>query len=297
MRYVCLLSIAFCALLPLPAWAALKVVATTTSMGMLAREVGGNQVKVTTLAPPDRDTHYLQAKPSMMLALRGADALVAVGADLEIGWLPAALNSSANPTIQEGSKGYFEAAQQVELIDKGIADRAQGDVHPQGNPHFQLDPVRLAKVAQALAKHFGKLDPEHQANYLKNSQKLATQLKQLTTELAAQTRGAPGVVLMHNSPDYLMTRLNVQVLGYLEPVPGIPPTAEHIKKLYAKLAGKKGVIIHAPYHPTKAAKKLAAQLGWPRYSLPIEPDKEANFSAYRALLLQWAKALAPTSTK
>ena len=132
--------------------AKLDIVATTSSMGFLARTVGGDQVKVTVLAPPDRDAHSLLAKPSMMVALRNADLLVAVGADLEIGWLPAALQSANNPKILPGTPGYFDGGAQLDLIEKGGgADRSKGDVHPLGNPHFYLDPQRMAQLASALA--------------------------------------------------------------------------------------------------------------------------------------------------
>lgn len=135
-----------------PAWA-LQVVATTASMGMLARTVGGPQVQVSELAPPDRDAHMLQARPSMLRALRDAQLVVAVGAELEIGWLPAAISGAANGAIAPGRPGYFEAAAQVPLLDAGLAaDRAQGDVHPGGNPHVNLDPLRMAAISKALAE-------------------------------------------------------------------------------------------------------------------------------------------------
>jgi zinc/manganese transport system substrate-binding protein len=133
------LAAALLALFPLatrPACAAVNVVATTSSMGMLARTVGGDAVKVTVLSPPDRDAHFLLARPSMMVALRRADLLVAVGAELEVGWLPAAIQGASNPKILPGQPGYFEGAAQIELIDVGqAADRSKGDVHPMGNPH------------------------------------------------------------------------------------------------------------------------------------------------------------------
>lgn len=167
MRKLALVPLLVIAAATSPAAAAgLRVVATTSSMGMLARTVGGDQVKVTVLAPPDRDAHYLVAKPSMMVALRNADLLVAVGADLEIAWLPAALQGANNPKILPGAPGYFEGAAQIELIEKGAAaDRSKGDVHPQGNPHYYLDPPRMAAVAKALASRLGTLDPAHAAQY------------------------------------------------------------------------------------------------------------------------------------
>ena len=146
--------------------AAINVVATTSSMGMLTRTVGGDFVKVTELALPDRDIHTLQVRPSMLQALRQAQLVVAIGAELEQGWLPPAIEGSANAKILPNTLGYFEAAAQVPLIDaKGNANRSEGDVHPLGNPHVQLDPVRMADIAQALAERLAKLDAAHARRY------------------------------------------------------------------------------------------------------------------------------------
>ncbi|MDX1696188.1 MAG: metal ABC transporter substrate-binding protein [Ketobacteraceae bacterium] len=274
---------------------ALEVVTTTTSLGMLAREIGNDRVTVTTLGPPDRDIHYLQAKPSMILALRRADLLVLVGADLEVGWLPAALGSSTNGAIQPGSAGHFEAAAHTSLIGQSSADRSLGDVHPQGNPHFGLDPVRMADIAMALAQRMGALDKANADFYSNNARQLAASLQQLSEQLQTLTVGAPGALLMHKSADYLMARLQIPVLGYMEPVPGIPPTAAHIRTLSETLKGKQGVIIHAPYHQDQAARSLATALNWARFVLPIEPPRQARFMEYKALMLRWAEALNPST--
>jgi len=155
--------------------AEVRIVATTSSMAMLAREVGADDVDITTLVPPDRDAHYLLARPSMMIALRRADLVVAVGADLEIGWLPAAVRGANNPKIVPGQTGYFEGATQIDLIETGqAADRAQGDVHPRGNPHYYMDPRRMAKVAKALATRLGELDPGRRDQYLQRAESFAS---------------------------------------------------------------------------------------------------------------------------
>lgn len=271
-----------------------EVVATTTSLAMLAREIGGNRVDITTLAPPDRDIHYLQAKPSMILALRNADLLVLVGAELEVGWLPAALSSSTNATIQPGAAGYFEAAAHTTLIDQSKADRSLGDVHPQGNPHFSLDPLRMAEIGKALAERLAVLAPDDAKLFRQNAATLSSKLEQLAAQLKTRAKGASGALLMHRSADYLMALLEVPVLGYMEPVPGIPPTAAHISQLSTELSQRKGVIIHAPYHQDQAAKLLENTLGWQRFVFPIEPPKGARFPAYQVLLEQWANALAST---
>lgn len=273
--------------------AALDIVATTASMGMLAREVGGDGVKVSVLAPPDRDPHMLQAKPSMMRALRDADLVVALGAELETGWLPAATSSAGNPRILPGQPGYFEAAAQVPLLDAGsAADRAHGDVHPMGNPHVNLDPARMARIGLALAERLGKLDPSGLAAYRTRAKAFAAAVDARLPDWKAHAAGAPGAVLYHKDGVYLFALLGVPVLGYLEPVPGIPPTASHLNVLTAKLKGQRGVILRHGYQAAQGADKLAAALDWKVHVVELEPERAADAAGYFALIDRWVAALA-----
>jgi len=268
-----------------PAAAALEVVATTPSMGMLARVVGGEAVTVTVLAPPDRDPHSLQARPSMMAALRRADLLVAVGAELEVGWLPAALQGAANPGINPGTPGYFEAAAQVELIEVGLpADRSLGDVHPMGNPHVNLDPERMAQVARALAGRLAALNPAAGPGFHANAERFAGEVVRRAPEWRRRAAGAPGIVLFHKDINYLAEFLEVPVLGYLEPVPGIPPTARHLRGLVENLENRRGVILHATYQPVRAGRFLSDRLGWPVHAVALEPPLGAGAAEYFALI-------------
>jgi zinc/manganese transport system substrate-binding protein len=277
------------------AWAAsaLNVVATTASMGMLAREVGGAAVKVDVLAAPDRDPHMLQAKPSMMRALRDADLVVAVGAELEMGWLPAAISGAANPRILPGQQGYFEAAAQVPLLDAGqAADRAHGDVHPAGNPHVNLDPSRMAAIARALAERMGKLEPGQAAAFRAGAQRFTAAVEQRLPSWQAQAAGSPGGVLFHKDGNYLFALLGLPILGFVEPVPGVPPTASHLNSLTAKLKGQRGVILHHAYQPAQGPQLLASKLGWKTAVVPLEPAKDADSVAYFQLIDSWVTALA-----
>ncbi len=287
-RLWCFLSL----LVAVPAWA-LEVVATTSSMGMLARTVGGSQVKVTELAPPDRDAHMLQARPSMMRALRDAQLVVAVGAELEIGWLPAAINGAANGAILPGRPGYFEAAAQVPLLDAGqAADRAQGDVHPAGNPHVNLDPARMATVAKALAGRLAQLDAANAAGYRERAQGFATAVEAKLPAWKQKVAGSGGAVTFHKDAIYLLTFLGVPFHGTLEPVPGVAPTASHLQALAGKLkGGKAGVIVHTPYQPPAGAEKLATLTGWKVAVLPIDPPAGADAQGYFALIERWVEAL------
>lgn len=275
------------------ALADLRIVATTSSMGMLARTVGGSHVKVTELALPDRDAHTLQVRPSMMQALRQADLVVAVGAELEQGWLPPSIEGAANPRILPGSSGYFEAAAQVPRLDvSGNADRSQGDVHPQGNPHVQLDPVRMGDIAIALANRLGKLDSGNAPGYLAAAIAFKQAATQRLPRWQQNTAGSPGVLLYHHDANYLLARFNIPSLGYIEPLPGIPPSAGHLLKLVQELRGRKGVILHTVYQGNGGIAQLSGQLGWKAVALPLDPPSNSGQDGYFALIDQWTAAVA-----
>jgi zinc/manganese transport system substrate-binding protein len=275
-----------------PAAAEVRVVATTSSMAMLVREIGGSAVSITTLAPPDRDPHYLLARPSMMVALRRADLLVAVGAELEVGWLPAAIQGASNPKILPGQSGYFEGAAQIELIETGqVADRSRGDVHPMGNPHYYMDPVRMASVARALAARLGALDPARAEEFTARASAFAKAVDDRASRWRQQASGAPGVVIYHKDANYLAAFLGIPVLGYIEPLPGIPPTASHLRDLVSRLTGQKGVILYNSYHPSEGPAFLSRQLGWKSRQLQLEVPLDATGTTYLNHIDQWVQAI------
>ncbi len=272
---------------------ALDVVATSPSMGALVRAVAPNAA-LTVLAGPEQDLHALQAKPSMIRALRGADLVVAIGAELEIGWLPAATASAANPKILPGREGYFEAAAQVPLLDVGgAADRAMGDVHPAGNPHVDLDPVRMAQVAEALGTRLARLDPANAGRYRSNAAAFVDAVDQRLPGWQARLTDAPGVVLYHRDAVYLLERFGVPLLGTIESVPGVPPSGRDVRNLIGKLRGvSDGVIIYAPYQSPRAPQKLGQELGWPTRQLPLAPPVDADGSGYLRHIDRWVNTIA-----
>ena len=278
--------------LPSLVQAALDVVATSSSTGMLVREIAGDNAELTILAPPDRDLHYLQARPSMIRALRGADLVVAIGAELEQGWLPVAIQQAANPKILPGRPGYFEAAAQVDLLDVGgLADRALGDVHPVGNPHVNMDPLRMAQVGLALAERLAALDPAHAPDYRSRAAAFADQVKQRMPAWRERIAGAPGVVLYHKDATYLLERLEVPLLGTIESVPGVPPSAAHLKELTDSLKGRRGVVLFTIFQPQQAPQALANTLGWQSSRLPLDPPLDADGKAYLEHIDRWVEAL------
>ncbi len=273
--------------------AAIRIVATTSSMAMLARTVGGDGVEVSVLAPPDRDAHVLLARPSMMLAVRRADLVMAVGADLEVGWLPAVLQGASNPKVLPGQSGYFEGAAQLVLLEKGqAADRSAGDVHPAGNPHYYLDPERMAILARTLADRLAALDPGGAAGYRGRAAAFADAVAARLPVWRQRAAGAPGVLLYHRDATYLTTLLGVPVRGFIEPVPGLPPTASHLRDLVGRLSGSRGVIVYTTFQPDNGPEFLGRQLGWPRVQLPLEVPLDADGARYLELIDRWVNAMA-----
>jgi zinc/manganese transport system substrate-binding protein len=272
---------------------AVDVVATSPSMGALVREVTGSGANLTVLAGPNRDLHTLQAKPTMMHALRGADLVVAIGAELEVGWLPVAIRGAANPKVLPGTNGYFEAAAQVPLLDVGAAaDRAMGDVHPVGNPHVNMDPVRMADVARALADRLALVDPFGASRYRRGADAFAAKVDSRVKNWRSRIEGAPGVVLYHRDAIYLLDRFGVPLLGTIESTPGVPPTGRHISVLTSELTGRRGIVIYAPYQSPKAPKSLAGNLGWQAVELPMEPPKGSGGNGYLDHIGRWVDTIA-----
>ena len=287
------LSLILPAVLILPSLASgLNIAATTTNMAMLSEAVGGDQVSVTVMAPPDRDTHHLDVRPNMMVALRRADLVVAVGAELEVGWLPPAIQGAGNARVNPGRQGYFEAAAQVPLIGQvPDADRSMGDVHPMGNPHVYLDPLRMGEIAKALAARLAALAPEHAAQFEANAMAFNETMQRNAIVWREQAAGAPGVLLFHFDARYLLQLLDVPVLGYLEPVPGVPPTGRHLNALVNELRERQGVMIANPWHGSRGPEFIQRELGWPVAVLPTNVPVGGDVDDYVALLQQWVDAL------
>jgi len=272
---------------------ALDVVATSPSMGALVKAVAGSRAKLTVLAGQNRDLHALQAKPTMMRALRGADLVLAIGAELEIGWLPVAIRGAANPKILPGTNGYFEAAAQVSLLDAGgAADRAMGDVHPVGNPHVNMDPVRMATIARALAERLALLDSAGASQYRRNADAFAAQVDRRVKRWRGKLTDVPGVVLYHRDAIYLLERFGVPLLGTIEPIPGVPPTGRQISTLISRLKGRSGIVVQTPYQSPKAPKSLANSLDWRVVQLSMEPPKGAGGDGYLDHIGRWVDTIA-----
>ena len=272
-RIARILSIAVCLGAAVPADAALKVLATTPDWAALATELGGDHVNVYSATNAFQDVHRVEAKPSLVARARSADLVVATGAELEVGWLPVLVQESGNAHIQPGSPGYFEAAAQLRLLDvPSSVDRSMGDVHPQGNPHVQLDPHNIATVAQALTARLSTLDPAGAAYY--QARGADFQARWQKAIVGWETRAAPlkglTVVVIHKDQVYLCHWLGLREVAAIEPKPGVPPSAGYLAELVTKLsAAPPRVILRNAYNDTKAVDWLAGKINVPVVSLPF----------------------------
>ena len=257
----------------LPANAALKVLATTTDWGALATELGGEQVNVYVATSALQDVHRVEAKPSLVARARTADLVIASGAELEIGWLPVLIQESGNSRIQPGAPGYFEATSVLTLQEKPEHfDRSLGDIHPQGNPHVQLDPHNIATIAKALAQRLTQLDGSHAEYYAQRAKDFDTRWQAATKRwesTGAALKGRP-IVVMHRDQTYLCNWLGMQLVAAIEPKPGMPPTAGYLGQLVTKLKGSppRAILVNA-YNDPKAAKWLSERVGAPVIVLPF----------------------------
>ena len=246
--------------------AAIKVIATTQDLAALVSEVGGDKVTVEALARGYQDPHFVEAKPSFVLKLHSADLLVVVGRELEIGWLPALINQSRNARIQPGSAGYLDASLTARILDvpSGQVTRAMGDVHPQGNPHYWLEPGNGRRIAQAIQKKLTEMlggDAAYfQQRYADFDRRLSEAEARWRTALAPY-KGTK-VVTYHRSWPNFAEALGLQVVGNVEPKPGIPPTPSHTLNLMQEMKRQQiKIILVEPYFDLKTPNAIARDTG------------------------------------
>ena len=248
-------------MLAAPALAVLNVFATVPEWGALAEELGGDKVKVYVATNALQDPHHVEAKPSLIARARGSDLVIATCAELEIGWLPLVTQQAGNPKIQPGKPGYFEAASYVTMLEKPARlDRAEGDVHPGGNPHIQTDPRTFAKVAPPLAARLAELDPGNAAYYDSRAKAFAERWKAAIAnweKQAAPLKGTP-VIVQHKAFVYLFDWLGMKEVAALEPKPGVEPTTSHLSEVLAALAHDPAkMVIRAAYQSDRASQWIA----------------------------------------
>ena len=254
----------------------LKVVATTADLGAIATAVGGDAVEVTTLARPTEDPHFVDPKPSFIRTLNQADALIEGGAALEAGWLPPLLDGARNPHIATGTPGRIVGSTGLALLEVPTQlDRALGDVHPFGNPHYLLDPVNAKTVARTIADGLCGVDHARCDTFTAGAKRFAdtidARLPGWQSALAGR-RGAK-VVTYHKDFDYFAERFGLEVVGTLEPKPGIPPSPTHLAELVPRMqADHVRLVLIEPYRNRQTPDFVAGKTGATVLVLPLMPD-------------------------
>jgi zinc/manganese transport system substrate-binding protein len=244
----------------------LNVIATTEDLAAIVREVGGDRVKVEALSRGYQDPHFVEAKPSFVLKLNKADLLVAVGRELELGWLPPLVTQSRNARIQPGANGYLDASLTARILEipTGQITRAMGDVHPQGNPHYWLDPSNGRRVGKAVAQKLSSLRPEDAATFAQREADFERRLAAAEKRWDAQMGPYKGikVVTYHRSWPNFAERFGLNVIGYVEPRPGIPPSPSHTLDLIQEMKRQNvKLILVEPYFDLKTPNAVARETG------------------------------------
>lgn len=254
------------------AQAALNVFACEPEWGALTQEIGGDKVSVYTATQALQDVHHVQAKPSLLAKIRSANFVICTGAELEVGWLPVVLQQAGNPAIQPGRPGYFEAVNYVQRLEiPQRLDRADGDIHPLGNPHIQTDPHNIAKVGDALALRLAEIDPAnaayYQARHKDFAQRWQDAIKRWETQ-AAPLKGI-NIVVQHKGFPYIENWLGLQEVAELEPKPGVEPTSTHLADVLVQLQRQPAkMVIRAAYNDERAAQWLSERAKIPVVVLP-----------------------------
>jgi zinc/manganese transport system substrate-binding protein len=244
----------------------LNVVTSTTDMAALTQEVGGDRVTVESVAKGYQDPHFVEAKPSFLLKLRQADLLVVVGLQLEIGWLPPLINQSGNPRIQVGAQGYLDASQFAEILEipQGTVTRAEGDVHPLGNPHYWLDPDNGRRIARGIANKLSDADPGDAAYFQQRFQDFDKRLTAAEQNWEAAMKPYRGrkVVTYHRSFPNFAKHFGLDVIAYVEPRPGIPPTPTHTMELIQLMRRENcKLVLVEPYFDLKTPQSVGRETG------------------------------------
>jgi zinc/manganese transport system substrate-binding protein len=293
-------------LLPFAVQAGLNMVATTPDLAALAQEIGGERVTITTLARPTEDPHFVDPKPSFIVKLNRAEALIEGGAELEMGWLPALLDRARNPKIAAGAPGRIAGAQGVALLEVPASlDRARGDLHALGNPHFLTDPLNAKIVSEHICEVLCRLDATgaeiYRANLAKFNARLEAKLAEWQKLLAPYA--GRRVAAYHNTWPYFARRFGLRSDLFLEPKTGIPPTPAHLAEVIAQMKAEGiRVIIVEPYQNRKTALAVAAGTGatvldFAQYPGGVTGTESGYIELMDYLVKSLAKALANQSKR
>lgn len=243
----------------------------------ITKNIAGDLVEIKTLAKPKEDPHFVMARPSLISKLRNVDLLILNGGQLEIGWLPPLIKRANNPKVFDGAEGFLDLSHHIKMMDvQSSVSRADGDVHPDGNPHFILDPYNVPVVAKAIADKLSDIDSVNKETYQKNYETFNTKWGKNLITWAEKMKPFEGrkVIQYHKSFDYFLKRYKMELLDTIEPIPGISPTSKHIIELITKIKKEKAslLIMHDVYHNRKAAKLISSKTNLKIIDVPHDVD-------------------------
>jgi len=266
----------------------LNVVTTTEDLAAIAREVGGDRITVESIARGYQDPHFVEAKPSFILKLQKADLLIVVGRELEIGWLPPLIQQSRNAKVQVGAQGYLDASQRARILDipTGQVTRAEGDVHPQGNPHYWLDPENGKAIAKEIADKLSELRPNDRAMFDQRLTAFNGRVDDAEKRWLAAMQPYKGVkvVTYHRSFPNFAERFGLDIVGYVEPRPGIPPSPQHTLDLINDMKRQNvKLVLVEPYFDLKTPNSIGRETGAQVLVLPPSVGGVKEVTDYFAL--------------
>ncbi|MFH0903526.1 MAG: metal ABC transporter substrate-binding protein [Pseudomonadota bacterium] len=264
-------SVALVLLVPAVLQARTRIVTTIPDLGAIAKEVGGERVDVTSLVRPTQDPHFLDAKPSFVVALNRADLVLLAGMELEAGWLPPLLVAARNSRIQQGTDGYLDCSTLIPPMEVQAADRSKGDIHPGGNPHYWNDPRNGIRLANGIAQKLARIDPGNASGYQSGALDFVRRLEARMQQWRAQLDARKGtkVVVYHRSWVYLLDYAGYVEAGALEPKPGIPPSPNHVASLIRQVQGQDvRYVIQESFYPTQLSRVFAQKSGAKLVVLP-----------------------------
>lgn len=269
--------------------AALKIVTTSTDLASIAREVAGSKAEVESLAEGSADLHFLSARPDFILKVNRADLFVQIGADLEVGWVPAVLRGARNPSVQRGANGYVDASKGVPLLEKpsGRVDRSMGDVHAAGNPHYWTDPLRGVIIARNIKDGLTRIDPANSAYYRSRYQKFKKAAVELTERLKKRMQKHRGrkIVTYHSEFIYIADRFGLEIAGRVEEKPGVPPGRRHMSVITSLIkAAQIKIIAATPWSNLSYARKAASESGAELLVVPIQTGAAEGADTYLKMI-------------
>ena len=289
-------------LFPSKGWARLNVLTTTSTLKSIVGSIGKEWIHVDSIAKGPENPHFLEAKPSYMVKGRRADLLLAVGLELEVGWLFNILMRSKNPRIMRGQPGYLDVSEFIKPlgVKKGRINRFEGDVHSLGNPHFLLDPIRALEVAKGISKWLSERNGENAKQYQKNVQVFEKKILQKISKWKKRIKrsGIQKVITYHKTLDYFLKSFDIKLAGTLEPKPGIPPTAKHILSLLEIIRKERvSCILIESFFETRVGEKIQKRVPVSIETVPVEVEATEGAKDYESLIEEVVRAVENCKTQ